>query len=129
MVFGCCSLLVRTVCNVRKLLRDLGRILLTCTILNAPGAAKFLLNWPTTDINITTGSGASFLARVRLTVKFFARVFGPLVYGTISLSTLLYSTLLYSTLLYSTLLYSTLLYSTLLYSTRERERVVRYISL
>jgi hypothetical protein len=29
-----------------------------------PGAAKFLLNWPT-DANITTRSGASFLATVR----------------------------------------------------------------
>jgi hypothetical protein len=35
----------------------------------APGAAKFLLNWPTTDANITTRSGASFLATVRVTVK------------------------------------------------------------
>jgi hypothetical protein len=32
---------------------------------NAPGAAKFLLKWPTTDANITTQSGASFLARER----------------------------------------------------------------
>ncbi len=32
---------------------------------NAPGAAKFLLNWPTTDANITSRSGASFLAVVR----------------------------------------------------------------
>jgi hypothetical protein len=35
------------------------------TIPDAPGAAKFLLNWPTTDANITTRSGASFLAEVR----------------------------------------------------------------
>jgi hypothetical protein len=36
---------------------------------NAPGAAKFLLNWPTTDVNITTQSGASFLARVRKAIR------------------------------------------------------------
>jgi hypothetical protein len=35
------------------------------TIPNAPGAAKFLLNWPTTDVNITARSGISFLAGVR----------------------------------------------------------------
>jgi hypothetical protein len=34
----------------------------------APGAAKFLLNWPTTDVNITTRSGGSFLASVRSTI-------------------------------------------------------------
>jgi hypothetical protein len=34
----------------------------------APGAAKFLLNWSTTDVNITTRSGASFLAMVRRTI-------------------------------------------------------------
>jgi hypothetical protein len=32
---------------------------------NAPGAAKFLLNWPSTDVNITTRSGGCFLARVQ----------------------------------------------------------------
>jgi hypothetical protein len=37
----------------------------------APGAAKFLLNWPSTDTNITTRSGASFLAIVRQTVEYF----------------------------------------------------------
>jgi ankyrin repeat protein len=35
------------------------------TIQEAPGAAKFLMNWPTTDVNITTRSGDSFLAFVR----------------------------------------------------------------
>jgi hypothetical protein len=34
----------------------------------APGAAKFLLNWPTTDANITMRFGQSFLATVRLTI-------------------------------------------------------------
>jgi hypothetical protein len=38
----------------------------------APGAAKFLLNWPATDANIISQSGASFLARVRLTIKAFS---------------------------------------------------------
>jgi ankyrin repeat protein len=42
------------------------------TMGSAPGAATFLLNWPTADVNITTRSGASFLARVRNAVKFFA---------------------------------------------------------
>jgi hypothetical protein len=38
----------------------------------APDAAKFLLNWPTTDATITNRSGASFLTRVRKAVKCFA---------------------------------------------------------
>jgi hypothetical protein len=51
---------------------DLGRTPLVSTIPFAPGAAKFLLNWPTTDVNIFTRSGASFLAWVRRTVKAFS---------------------------------------------------------
>jgi hypothetical protein len=39
---------------------------------NAPGAATFLLNWPTTDANITTRSGRSFLDRVRGTIWSFS---------------------------------------------------------
>jgi hypothetical protein len=47
----------------------LGVTPLLCTTPDAPGAAKFLLNWPTsTDVNITTRSGVSFLARVRSTI-------------------------------------------------------------
>jgi ankyrin repeat protein len=42
------------------------------TIDFAPGAAKLLLNWPTTDANITDRSGASFLAKVRETVENFS---------------------------------------------------------
>jgi hypothetical protein len=38
------------------------------TTTGTPGAAKFLLNWPTMDVNITTRSGASFLANVRSTI-------------------------------------------------------------
>jgi ankyrin repeat protein len=41
------------------------------TVRLAPGAAKFLLNWPTTDANITSRYGESFLARVRQAVKIF----------------------------------------------------------
>jgi hypothetical protein len=41
------------------------------TTQDAPGAAKFLLNWPTTDANITSRSGATFLARVRLALLCF----------------------------------------------------------
>jgi hypothetical protein len=41
------------------------------TVPGATGAAKFLLNWPTTDANITARSGESFLARVRLLITDF----------------------------------------------------------
>jgi hypothetical protein len=49
----------------------LGNTTLMYTIPDAPGAAKFLLNWSTTDANITTRSGASFLARVRSLITTF----------------------------------------------------------
>jgi hypothetical protein len=39
---------------------------LTYTMPDAPSAAKFLLNWPTTDANITSRSGESFLTRIRI---------------------------------------------------------------
>jgi hypothetical protein len=45
---------------------------LMCTTPFAPGAAKFLLNWPTTDVHITIRSGVSFLALVRLNMEYFA---------------------------------------------------------
>ncbi len=50
---------------------------LMCTVPGAPGAAKFLLNWPTTDANIAARSGESFLARVRRTIciKHFSNQF------------------------------------------------------
>jgi hypothetical protein len=38
----------------------------------APGAVKFLLNWPSTDVNITTGSGASFLADVQKAIAAYS---------------------------------------------------------
>jgi hypothetical protein len=44
---------------------DLGRTPLMYTTPDAPGAAKYLLNWPTTNASVTSQSGASFLARVR----------------------------------------------------------------
>jgi hypothetical protein len=47
---------------------SLGSIPLIYTAPYAPGAATFLLNWPTTDANIITRSGVSFLARVRSTI-------------------------------------------------------------
>jgi hypothetical protein len=34
----------------------------------APGVAKFLLNWPTTDVNITNRSGKIFVSWVRLSI-------------------------------------------------------------
>jgi hypothetical protein len=46
-----------------------GMIPLMCTTPDAPGAAKFLLNWPTTDVNTTARSGVSNLARVRKAAK------------------------------------------------------------
>jgi hypothetical protein len=49
----------------------LGETPLMYTTMDAPGAAKFLLNWPTTDVNITPRSGASFLAEVRSTITTF----------------------------------------------------------
>jgi hypothetical protein len=49
-----------------------GRTPLMRTTPVAPGAAKFLLNWPATDVNFTDRSGESFLTMVRLTVKYFS---------------------------------------------------------
>jgi ankyrin repeat protein len=46
-----------------------GETPLMCTTGYAPGAAKFLLNWPTTDVNITKRSGESFMNDVRKTVE------------------------------------------------------------
>jgi hypothetical protein len=45
---------------------------LMCTIPFAPGAAKFLLNWPTAEVNITTGLGVSFSSLVRRAVRYFS---------------------------------------------------------
>jgi hypothetical protein len=48
----------------------LGATPLMYTMPDAPGAAKFMLKWPTTDVNITTQSGASSLARVRRSLMY-----------------------------------------------------------
>jgi hypothetical protein len=48
---------------------DLGKTPLLETIPYGPGAAEFLLNWPTIDANITSRSGASFLSMVRWIIK------------------------------------------------------------
>jgi hypothetical protein len=50
----------------------LGRTPLMYTMSWAPGAAKFLLEWPTTDVNIIDRSGFSFLAKVRGVVEYFS---------------------------------------------------------
>jgi hypothetical protein len=50
----------------------LGLTPLWCTIPHAPGAAKFLLNWPATNVDITSRSGASFLARVRSLITYLS---------------------------------------------------------
>jgi hypothetical protein len=43
-----------------------------CTITDAPGAAKFLLNWPTTDVNIIPQCGVSFLDVAMKVIKDFS---------------------------------------------------------
>jgi hypothetical protein len=56
----------------------LGLTPLMWSIPASPGAAKFLLNWPTTDANITSGSGASFLTRIRIdSDNIFSKIGGP----------------------------------------------------
>lgn len=42
------------------------------TMKYAPGAAKFLMSWPTTDLKITNRSGESYIDRVRVAVKYFS---------------------------------------------------------
>jgi ankyrin repeat protein len=49
----------------------MGRTPLMWTASSAPGAAKFLLKWPTTDVNITLPSGVFFLNRVCSTITTF----------------------------------------------------------
>jgi hypothetical protein len=55
----------------------LGRTPLLRTIMFAPGAAKFVLEWPTTDVNITAQSGFSFLAKVRGAVEYLSDQVAP----------------------------------------------------
>jgi hypothetical protein len=49
-----------------------GLIPLMWTMPDAPSAAKFLLNWPTTDVNITSRDGDSFHDAVRATITSFS---------------------------------------------------------
>jgi hypothetical protein len=48
-----------------------GKTLLLSTTPDTPSAAKFLLSWPTTDVNIISRDGESFQAKVRSTIAFF----------------------------------------------------------
>jgi hypothetical protein len=79
--YACCSSNVTNLDSVEYLLEagvnpnaqdHSGWTPLMCTAPGAPGAAKFLLKWPTTDVNITKRSGFSFLAMVRGTVEEFS---------------------------------------------------------
>jgi hypothetical protein len=49
-----------------------GETPLMCTIPDAPGAAKLLLKWPATDVNISARSGESFMNDVRKTVEYYS---------------------------------------------------------
>jgi ankyrin repeat protein len=53
----------------------------------APSAATFLLNWPTTDANITMRSGESFLFGVTMAVKYFPTKLHSLITPTRSTTT------------------------------------------
>jgi hypothetical protein len=50
----------------------MGRTPLMYTIQLAPGAAKFMLNWPSTDVNIMARSGEYYLDRVREVLRYFS---------------------------------------------------------
>jgi hypothetical protein len=53
---------------------DMGHTPLMYSTTDAPSAAKFLLNWPTTDANIITArTGESFLVMVRKDVRYFSK--------------------------------------------------------
>jgi ankyrin repeat protein len=78
---ACCAGVVTNLDFVELLLKKgadpnapdyIGVTPLMYTVMDAPGAAKFLLKLPTTDANLTSRSGASFLARVRADVKYFS---------------------------------------------------------
>jgi hypothetical protein len=51
---------------------SLGLTPLLCSSKGAPGAANFLLNWPSTDANITTRSGISFQVGVRSVITLYS---------------------------------------------------------
>jgi hypothetical protein len=48
----------------------LGETPLMCSVQMAPSAAKLLMEWPTTDVNLTSKSGKCSLAMVRNTIDF-----------------------------------------------------------
>jgi ankyrin repeat protein len=47
---------------------DMGMSPLMVTTKLAPGAAKFMMNWPATNVNIIPRSGESFLVKVRAAI-------------------------------------------------------------
>jgi hypothetical protein len=49
-----------------------GKTPLMYTVKLAPGTAKFLLNWPTTDANITDRSGVSILTAVQVIISLYS---------------------------------------------------------
>jgi hypothetical protein len=49
---------------------DWGETPLMCTVQMAPSAAKLLIEWPTTDVNLTSKAGKCILAMVRYTIDF-----------------------------------------------------------
>jgi hypothetical protein len=53
---------------------DCGTTSLMSTVELAPGAAKFLLSWPTTDVNITNRFGESFLVIVGIAIENYSRL-------------------------------------------------------
>jgi hypothetical protein len=52
-----------------------GKTPLMITATDAPGAAKLLLKWPTTDFNIALQSGESFLVMVRWILSYLSKQF------------------------------------------------------
>jgi hypothetical protein len=56
---------------------QLGMIPLISTVPETPGAAEFLLNWPTTDANITSSTGASFPAIACLVIAAYTEQMTP----------------------------------------------------
>jgi hypothetical protein len=83
---ACCGGNVTNLDFVQLLLKEgadpnvqdhLGMTPLMYTTPFAPGAAKFLLNWPAMDVNVTTRSGESFLTIVRLTLAAYSEQSAP----------------------------------------------------
>jgi hypothetical protein len=51
---------------------NVGAAPLMTTLRDAPSATKYLLKWPTTDVNITMRSGESFPGKVGMAVEYFS---------------------------------------------------------